>query len=287
MPAAKEASLESVLEPGRRVAILAGAGDLPRKLARRLLELGHEPYIIAFKRQTDPRLVEGYAHGWFRLGATARIMEALRAEGISDLVMIGAIRRPSLRELKPDWKAAEFFMNYGLKIMGDDGLLQALRQFLGKEGFRIHGIHRFMPELIAPAGVMGRIKPSEQDARDIAQGRLILSTIAPLDIGQAVVVQQGFVLGVEAAEGTDELLRRCAGLRREGGGGVLIKLAKTQQDRDLDMPTIGPDTIENVFDAGLAGLAVQAGATLITDYERVIAIAEAHKIFIIGVDGSV
>lgn len=278
MPAAEEARIATI-------GILAGAGELPRMLAARVRKEGGHPFLIAFKEQTDPKSVEGFDHGWYRLGATSKIIHALKSRHIEDLVMIGAIRRPTLRDLKPDLKTAEFFARNAMTMMGDDGLLKAIKRFLEGEGFHIHGIQKYLPELLAPAGVMGKITPSAQEKADVARGIEVLRTTALLDIGQAVIVQQGFVLGLEAAEGTDALLHRCASLRRKGGGGVLVKLCKLHQDQDLDMPTIGPETIENVADAGFSGVAVQAGSTLITDYERVIRIADQHKIFIMGVDG--
>ncbi len=271
----------------QKIAIIAGNGSLPHTLAHKITHDGGQVFIVAFEGQTAPETVQGVDPIWMRLRATKKIIDALKARDIQDLVMIGALRRPSLKELKPDLKTLEFFSKYALRLTGDDGLLQALKEFLEQEeGFRLHGFHKFMPEMLAPAGILGKAKPTPAEHADISKGLEVLRAIAPFDIGQAVIVQQGFVLGIEGAEGTDELLKRCGALKRAGSGAVLVKYCKTQQDRDLDMPTIGPETVENALDAGICGIAIQAGSTLIADIERVIRIADSHKIFIIGIDGN-
>lgn len=272
------------IEPGRRVGILAGGGALPRVLAEQLTALGYGPFIIAFEGHTDAQTCVGFEHFSARLGATGKVIAELKNQGISDLVLIGSMRRPSLAELKPDLKTLEFFTRMAFKSSGDDALLRGLKSFLEGEGFTIHGVQDFMPQLLAPSGALGKITPNDQATADIRRGREVLAAMAPLDIGQAVVVQNGFVIGIEAAEGTDVLIERCAALMRDGAGGVLVKFPKVGQDRDLDLPTIGPETVEKAAAAGLSGIAVQAGATLIADLAHVIEIADARKIFIMGIE---
>lgn len=267
----------------RTLGIIAGAGEFPRQLAAACRDRGIEPFIVAFRGQTDPQTVEGHRHIWTRPGAAGRTMAALKKNGALDLVMIGAMRRPSLAGLRPDFKALSFFAGLGMKALGDDGFLKALRRFLEKEGFRLHGIHEFMPGLLTPEGILGRAAPGPGDWRDITRGVEILRATGPLDIGQAVIVESGIVLGVEAAEGTDELIRRCAPLRRQKRGGVLVKLCKPGQDRDLDLPATGPRTVKNLLEHGFSGLAVHAGHSLVLDIENTIALADAGKIFVTGV----
>jgi DUF1009 family protein len=218
-----------------------------------------------------------------RLGATAQAIKALKQRAIQDIVMIGAIRRPSLRELRPDFKTLQFFTMNSTKFLGDDGLLRALKSFLNKEGLVVRGIHEFMPELLAKEGVLGSVSPSTQDHEDIARGVEVLKALGPLDVGQSVIVQQGFVLGIEGAEGTDELIKRCAALKRKGAGAILVKLAKPVQDMDMDMPAIGFKTIENMIQGGFKGCAIQADATILSEPEKTIAIADRHKLFIMGI----
>ncbi|MCB1721482.1 MAG: UDP-2,3-diacylglucosamine diphosphatase LpxI, partial [Alphaproteobacteria bacterium] len=259
MSAAEEKRLEGL----SRIGILAGGGTLPRMLVAACQDKGIEPFIVAFEGQTDLETPGELDHIWVRLGATNKIIRTLRTRGILDLVMLGSIRRPSLSELKPDFKTVEFFAKEGWKSLGDDSLLRALRRFLENEGFILHGAQKFIPELLAPEGVIGCVKPQAAQQRDIARGIEVLKALSGQDVGQAVVVQNGHVLGIEGAEGTDGLIRRCGELQRKGRGGVLVKLCKDTQDQDLDLPTIGPHTVDNVIQAGFSGLAVHAGKSFI------------------------
>ena len=140
-----------------------------------------------------------------------------------------------------------------------------------------------------PEGVLGRHEPSPRDRADVARALKVIAALGPFDVGQAVVVANDHVLAVEAAEGTDNLLARIAELRVQGrvttavGVGVLVKAPKPGQDRRFDLPAIGSRTIENVARAGLAGLAVAAGNTIVAEPAQVIAAADREKIFVVGV----
>jgi len=267
-----------------RLGILAGGGDIPRQLIESCRKQDIDVFVIGFEGQTDPQTTHDVDHLWSRLGGAGKVIKTLKERNIHDLVFIGKIRRPSLKELRPDLKTAEFFAKEGLKTFGDDGLLKGLRRFLEKEGFAIHGLQEFMPDLLTPEGQIASLKPSADDMDDIRRGIEVLSATAALDIGQAVVVQQGHILGLEAAEGTDELIQRCAPLQRDGKAAVLVKLCKDGQDQDLDLPTIGPQTIENIIKAGFSGLAVHAGRSFIHELETVTAKANESKVFVLGVE---
>ena len=153
---------------------------------------------------------------------------------------------------------------------GDDHLLTGMARMLEDHGFRLLGAHEVAPEILVAEGALGQISPSQQDMADIARGFDVLRTIGPFDIGQAVVVANSHVLAVEAAEGTDQMLARVAELRRSRrvrhpGIGVLVKAPKPGQDRRFDLPSIGPRTIDGVIAAGLAGIAVVAGGTIVAE----------------------
>lgn len=156
-------------------------------------------------------------------------------------------------------------------------------------GVRVVGIDDVAPELLVPKGVLGHRQPAAGDHADIARGLQMMAALGPFDVGQAVVIAGQHVLAVEAAEGTDQMLQRIADLRRQGrvtapaGSGVLVKALKPGQDRRVDLPSIGPRTIENVARAGLAGIAVTAGSTIIADAAEVIAAADSAEIFVVGV----
>ncbi len=281
MPTSEKSKLSA---PIKRLGIIAGSGSLPQRLVAVCDSKGIKPFVIGFEGQTDPKIIKGREHLWTRLGAAGQVMKTLKAHDVHDLVMIGSIRRPSFYELVPDLKTIEFFARIGIKALGDNDFLSALRKFLENEGFTLHGIHEFAEDLLVREGPLGNYGPDQDDWIDIRHGLEISKQLGAYDIGQAVVVQEGFVLGVEAVEGTDELIRRCKSLKRKGRRGVLVKTCKPQQDRDLDMPTIGPQTVRLAAEAGLGGIAVLARETLVIDPEIVAEIADTHKMFVIGLN---
>jgi UDP-2,3-diacylglucosamine hydrolase len=266
------------------IGIIAGSGGLPRRLIESCQTKGRAVFVLALKGEADPQTVENIPHAWCRLGAAAKGLALLREHRVTDLVIAGGVRRPSLAAIRPDWRAAKFFAKVGYRLLGDDGLLSAIAKEFEAEGFRLIGAHELLDETAAVAeGPLGRIKPNPQAKADIARGIEIARAIGALDIGQAVVVQQGLVLGVEAIEGTDALLGRCAGLRRDGAGGVLVKVEKPGQETRIDRPTVGPQTVRLAAEAGLQGIALEAGRTLLIDRDEVIRTADAVGLFVIGV----
>ncbi|MDE0779283.1 MAG: UDP-2,3-diacylglucosamine diphosphatase LpxI [Alphaproteobacteria bacterium] len=266
-----------------KLGILAGGGPLPGYLIESCRATGRDVFVIAFEGQADPSVIGNTDHAWVRLGAAGTALDHLRAEGVEEIVMAGPVRRPSLRELRPDRRAAKF-LGLGLLNKGDDGLLGSIVNTLEKEeGFRVIGANDVLFDLTAPEGPFGRFQPAEDIESDITRGVSVLQSIGALDIGQAVVVQQGIVLGIEAAEGTHNLLERCGPLRREGRGGVLVKLPKPGQETRVDMPSIGIDTIKAAHAAGLTGIAVGAGVTLVFDREELVNLADAEELFVIGI----
>lgn len=266
-----------------RLGLIAGGGDLPRRLAAAAREQGREVFILGLRGQTDPSLMQGFSHAWTRLGATSEAIDILKSNGVVELVMAGAVRRPALGDLKPDWRTLRAFSRLGLRALGDDMLLRAVAAELESEGLKVLGAHHIDPGLLAPEGVMGRIAPGEGHVADIETAARAARALGALDIGQGAVAQQGIVLGLEAVEGTDALIARCGVLRRKGRGGVLVKLPKPNQDRRLDLPAVGIRTVIKCHEAGLEGIAVGAGGTLILDRAAVADVADRLGLFLMGV----
>jgi UDP-2,3-diacylglucosamine hydrolase len=266
-----------------RLGIVAGGGGLPRRLVDACQTTGREVFVLALEGAAEPATVAGVPHAWCRLGAAARGLTLLRENNVTELVLAGGVRRPSLSMLRPDWRAAKLFARIGYKALGDDGLLSAIVAEFEREGFRVIGADELLAAGLAPVGALGGLRPDAQALADIEHGQRIARALGALDIGQAVVVQQGLVLGVEAIEGTDALLRRCAELRREGPGGVLVKIEKPGQEQRADRPTIGPRTVALAAEAGLRGIAVEAGATIVLDRHQVVDAADRAGLFVVGI----
>ncbi len=267
-----------------KLGIVAGGGELPARLIEACRIAGRDHFVLALDGHADPRQIGDAPQAWIRLGAAGSGLEQLRRAGVEELVMAGPVRRPSLAELRPDWRTARFFAKVGLKALGDDGLLRAVIHELEDEGFRIVGADSIIAGHLAPVGVWGRIQPDTQALVDIERGRAVLRGLGALDIGQAVVVQQGIVLGVEAVEGTDALIDRCRDLRRDGAGGVLVKTVKAGQERRADLPTVGIETVRRARAAGLRGIAVEAASTMVVDRETMIVEADAASMFLVGIE---
>lgn len=268
-----------------RLGILAGGGPLPRRLVEACRGGGRDSFVLAFTGQTDPATVEGEVdHAWVRLGAVGEILSTLKRAGVQELVLIGPVSHPAAADLRPDFRGMMLLAKVGIKALSDDGILRAAVSELESEGFRILAIEEVMSELRTAPGPCGRLTPDDAAIADIALGIKVLAVLAPFNIGQAVVVQQQRVIGVEAVEGTDGLLERAAQLRERGSGGVLVKLAKTGQERRVDLPTIGVRTVELAAAAGLAGIAVEAGGSLIVDRDAVAAAADAAGLFVVGIE---
>jgi UDP-2,3-diacylglucosamine hydrolase len=263
--------------------IIAGSGGLPRRVIESCRAAGREVFVLALEGEADRHTVESEPHAWCRIGAAASALDLLRAARVKQLVLAGGVRRPSLATLRPDWRAAKFLARVAYRALGDDGLLKAVVKALEQEGFCVVGADQLLAEAGLPEGPLGRVEPDADARADIAQGWRLAKAIGALDIGQAVVVQQGLVLGVEAIEGTDELLRRCAALRRDGPGGVLVKVEKPGQEGRADRPVIGPKTVILAVASGLRGIAAEAGATLVIDRDEVIRRADAAGLFVVGI----
>lgn len=266
-----------------KLGVLAGGGMLPAAVAEAAKAQGRDVFVLAFEGQTDPAAVAGREHAWIRLGQAGEGFRLLRAAGVGEVCMIGPMRRPSLSELRPDWRAAQALARIGARAFGDDGLLSGVVRELEAEGFAVVGADEILGGLRAREGAYGRRLPGEADLADIARAVEVLHALGACDVGQAVIVERGVVLGIEAAEGTDALVARCALLRREAAGGVLVKLAKPRQERRVDLPTIGVATVEAVAGGGFAGLAVEAGRSLVVDAQGVAAAADRRGVFVIGI----
>jgi hypothetical protein len=272
------------------IAIICGGGSFPGAVAEAVVRRGRQPVMFGLKGWADPKVVERYSHHWIALGQIGRFIRLAQSEHCRDVLMIGTLIRPSLRQIRLDWRTIRMMPRIVRSFRGGDNrLLSGVASLAESAGLRIIGIADVAPEIFVPPGVLGRCQPSERDLADIARGMKLIAALGPFDVGQAAVVANNNVLAVEAAEGTDNVLKRIADLRQQGrvtaapGIGVLVKMPKPGQDRRFDLPSIGPQTIENAASAGLAGVAVAAGHTIIADAVEVIAAADRAGIFVVGI----
>ncbi|MBN9147347.1 MULTISPECIES: LpxI family protein [unclassified Nitrobacter] len=271
------------------IGLIAGGGALPFAVADSLLTRGIEPVFFALKGACDPEKVSRFRHHWIAVGQIGNAERLLRAENCRDLVFIGTLVRPALSEIRLDWGTVRVLAHVLAAFRGgDDHLLSGIGRILERDGFRMVGIKDIAPDLLMPVGCLTGKMPDQSAQADIAKGREVLRALSPFDVGQAVVVIDGHVVGVEGIEGTDALLARIAQLRAEGRirakttRGVLVKMPKAGQDLRYDLPTLGPRTIVNAAAAGLAGVAVVAGDTLVAEPQALVDAADASGLFVVG-----
>ena len=279
----------AALQISSPVGVIAGGGAMPFAVAESLKARGLDPVLFALKGACDPVAAERFRHHWITVGQIGRTTKLLRAENCKDLIFIGTLVRPALSEIRLDWGTLRVMGRIWSAFRGgDDHLLSGVGRLFEQEGFRLLGMKEIAPDLLMPQGSVTRSVPDQSALADIARGREVLRALGPFDIGQAVVVIDGHVVGVEGIEGTDELLRRIAELRKAGriraasGRGVLVKMPKSTQDLRYDLPTIGSRTVEGAAAAGLSGVAVAAGNTIVADAQAMIEVADAAGLFMTG-----
>jgi hypothetical protein len=279
----------AALEVSSPVGVIAGGGVMPFAVADSLRARGLNPILFALKGVCDPVATERFRHHWITVGQYGRAKKLFRAENCKNLVFIGTLVRPALSEIRLDWETIRVMGRVWSAFRGgDDHLLSGVGRIFEQEGFRLLGLKEVAPDLLMPEGCVTRTLPGQDATVDIAKGRDVLRALSPFDIGQAVVVIDGHVVGVEGIEGTDELLARIASLRAAGsirsakGRGVLVKAPKSGQDLRFDLPTIGSRTIEKAAAAALAGVAVLAGNTVVADAQAMIEAADKAGLFVTG-----
>ncbi|MGO3933576.1 LpxI family protein [Rhodopseudomonas pseudopalustris] len=278
------------LQIGSPVGVIAGGGVLPFAIADSMQARQITPLLIGLRGFCDPSGIARFRHHWISIGQYGRLKRLLRAEHCRDVMFIGSVVRPSLASVRLDWGAVRVLPSVMAAYRGgDDHLLTSIGRIFEGEGFRLHGVKDVAPELLMPRGELTRAAPDEGHLADIAKGIAVLAALSPFDIGQGVIVIDGHVVAVEDIGGTDALLANLARLRAQGaihakpGRGVLVKSPKSGQDLRFDLPTLGPRTVEGVAAAGLAGIAVAAGNTLVAEPQETIKAADAAGLFVTGV----
>lgn len=266
-------------------AILAGKGSLPLELVQALLFSNHPFFLIGFLGQEEElREKSPVEPTLFSLGCIGEILSFLKKNQVKTLIFGGAIQRPSFSSLSLDKIGLKWLKKLGIKaFQGDDALLSGLVKLLEQEGFKIISPHSILSSLNPGKGSLTKIIPTSKHWRDIERGKKILQALSPHDIGQSIILEEGVVLGIEGAEGTSQLIERCAILRKNSKGGILVKMAKVGQSEKIDVPSIGLKTIQQLAKYNFNGVAFSSDCFQILQQEESVIYANIHKLFIIGV----
>ena len=276
----------------RKLGIIAGGGALPLSLVATCERDGAPFALIRLAGYADEALARYPGHDC-GLAEVGKVVRTLHAEGCDAVVMAGLVRRPNLAQLTPDWRGAALLPKVvAAARRGDGALLDVLVETFEAEGFAVVGAEEVAGGLAAPQGPLGQHAPTDADRADMVKAAQVVAALGRFDIGQGAVVRAGLVLAVEAAEGTDAMLERCAALPPEVRGfepgeapaprGVLLKRPKPGQELRVDLPTIGPATVARAAEAQLAGIAVEAGVALVLDRVRVARAADEAGLFVYG-----
>ncbi len=278
------------LPPGGRVGIVAGGGSLPVEVADALKRQGLDPFILIVEGEASPEAgLDRYEHETLALERVGSLVAILKRHKVTHVVMAGEIkRRPRLSAMRIDFGLLSIVpLLVSALARGDDGLLKILVRGFEARGFAVVGAHEIVPNLLAGEGAFGKVAPRKSDWRDIEAARAAAKAIGGLDIGQAAVAIGGRAIALEGIEGTNGLLERVRELRGHGRlagktGGVLVKCAKPGQELRADLPSIGPQTVELAYAAGLSGIAVEAGRSLVMEAGKLVEAADRLGLFVVG-----
>jgi len=268
--------------------LIAGLGDLPVHIAEAASQSGREVYILRLKGFEEARLAH-YPGETVSFAEIGKVFRSFRAAGCRQICFAGIVRRPDLTALKPDLKGLSLLPRIIASARkGDDALLSLMVEIFEYEGFEVIGADEAAGNLKAGSGLLAGPSPSQAALEDLKKAARIASEIGRLDIGQGAIVCRGLVLCVEAQEGTDAMLQRCADLPEEirgQGEGVLVKRPKPGQERRIDLPTLGLETLEGAYRAKLSGIGVEADGALLLNAQDLFRRAEALGLFLYGFPG--
>ena len=261
--------------------MIAGNGRFPLLALETARRLGDEVVAVGLKEEASPE-IEGLAARchWISIGELSRLIEILKAEGITEVIMAGQVKHVSIfSSIRPDWRLVKLLAS--LREKNTDALIGGVARVLADEGIHLADSTLLFKPLLAVAGPLTKRKPSPDEERDIAYGRRIANMLASLDIGQSVAVCDRACVAVEAMEGTDAVLERAASLVN-GKPLRLIKVSRRRGHLLFDVPVAGLRTIEVMQRCGATALAIDAGRTLLLDRVEMLEKADQAGIAVVG-----
>ena len=267
------------------LAIFAGRGQLPKMLIENCQKNGRKFSVFLLEGENYEIDYSAFNPLKLSYGEVEKFLAAVRENNIKELVFIWGVTKPNFSSLKVDKKGAILLAKIlASKILGDDAVLRAVIKFFEKEGLKIIPINQLLTDLAPKKSTLSKIQPSKEELADIEISVKAIRAMSNFDIGQSVVVAQKQIIAVEALEGTDRMILRCADLKAEYvKDAILVKLKKSNQSSKADLPTIGVSTINNCYVSGIKGIAIQAGSTLILEKEKVVALVDELGMFLIAI----
>jgi DUF1009 family protein len=263
--------------------MIAGNGRFPLLALETARKLGDEVVAIGIKEEASPEIERFAARcHWISLGQLSRLIEILKAEGITEVIMAGQVKHASIfSAIQPDLQL--FKLLGALREKNTDSLIGAVAKVLADEGIHLADSTLLLKPLLAGTGALTKRKPTPEEEKDIAYGRRVANALAGHDVGQSVAICDKACVAVEAMEGTDAMLRRAAALVN-GKPLRLVKVSRRRGHLLFDVPVAGAATIGVMKETGTTALAVDAGRTLLLDKDEMLAQANACGIAVVGCD---
>ena len=262
-----------------KIIFIFGNGNLPRLIIKKIKNSNLEFKILSI---SEKNLFKSHNSKSVKLGKIITELNGLKKKGYSKILMAGSINRPRLSDIKPDFNSLKLLPKFTKTLFegGDNNLLKFVITELENLDYKILYIHKIFPDLFLGPGNQTKVKISKNNFKDIHKGSLILKNNSKFDIGQSILIQEGNVIGIEAVQGTDNLIKQSLPYLQKVKKGVLIKLIKVKQDLRADLPTIGLDTLKDCKKVGIKGIVLKAKQNIFLDIKKSIEFANKNKIFI-------
>jgi len=262
------------------IGIIAGGGQLPIAIGDNLIKKNFNVFFFVIEEFFIKSFYKDFNVTIINLKSAKKIIESLRAKNIDSIIMAGNIKRPSITDLSFDFHTFKLAKNLLLNKTGDNSLLVSIKKYFMDNGFDYFNWKDYCPELFANNDYLTKLKPTRKSRNNLKKALSIFKFFGEIDVGQSMVIQNQIVLGLEAVEGTDNLMIRCKDYKKSGDKGILVKFSKYNQSNILDIPTIGEKTIKLLKDCNYEGVYLEKDSCLIIDKEKTIDLANQYKVFI-------
>ena len=267
-----------------KIGLISGDGKLPLHIGQALTKRNYEVTYLLLNSVKNKKKYKKEKYVNIEILSMKNILNILNQLHIKNLIFAGSIKRPSIKDVGFDFETIKLAKNLFLEKKGDNNLLIALKKYFENKGFSFLNWKSYCPEIFSTEKYLSAFKPSKIAIQNLNKGKIIYKYYKNTDVGQSMVVQNQMILGLEAIEGTDNLLKRCFEYKRKGDKGILLKFTKKDQSNLIDIPLIGLDTIKNIKKYNYEGIFLEQNKCIILDKEQVIDYARKNKIFVTSVD---
>jgi len=266
-----------------KIALIAGEGDLPLLVGKSLIQKNYDITFFVVNDNYSKNIYKNYKYIKIKLTSLKAIINNFKLYQINKIIMIGRVQRPSIKDIKFDIETVKFIKNYFLENKGDDKLLTSIQNYFSKKGFQLFDWTKHCHELFSNEVYLTNKKPSKKAILNKQKGLKTFKSFGKSDVGQSIAIQNEIILGLEASEGTDELIKRCYKYKKKGDQGVIIKLSKYKQNKILDIPAIGINTMKFLNKYKFEGIFLELNKCLIINKEKVIKYANQNNLFITSI----